>query len=84
MGYRSVSALAAAGMSDTRQMSFADLHTSQRDGVKGAEVIVSISTVAPATILPKHRLHTVVMKAESAPILVFRVLALGQPGRVLV
>lgn len=41
-------------MSDAGALMFADLLSSQLEGVEGTEVIVSITTVPPQTTLPKH------------------------------
>ena len=54
MAKSSVAAAAEAGTTQASPMMFADLLTSQLEGVEGTEVVVSITTVPPHTTLPKH------------------------------
>ena len=54
MDKSSVSAVAEAVKTNAGPLMFADLLTSQLEGVEGTEVIVSITTVPPHTTLPKH------------------------------
>ena len=54
MDKSSVVAVAEAGMNQASPMMFADLLTSQLEGVENTEVVVSITTVPPHTTLPTH------------------------------
>jgi quercetin dioxygenase-like cupin family protein len=54
MATASVAGLVEAGMGKARPMAFADLLTSQLEGVDNTEVVVSITTVPAHTTLPKH------------------------------
>lgn len=54
MDKSSVVAIAEAGMNQASPMMFADLLTSQLEGVENTEVVVSITTVPPHTTLPTH------------------------------
>ena len=49
-----VAAITEAGLNEATPMMFADLLTSKLEGAEGTEVVVSITTVPPHTILPKH------------------------------
>ena len=55
MAKSSVAAAAEAGTTQASPMMFADLLTSQLEGVEGTEVVVSITTVPPHTTLPVTR-----------------------------
>jgi quercetin dioxygenase-like cupin family protein len=54
MAKSSVAVLAEAGVTNPKQIMFADLLTKQLEGVENTEVVVSITTVPPNTTLPKH------------------------------
>jgi quercetin dioxygenase-like cupin family protein len=54
MDQSSIAAVAQAGKGNISPMMFADLLTSQLEGVEGTEVVVSITTVPPHTTLPRH------------------------------
>ena len=54
MDKSSVVAVAEAGMNQASPMMFADLLTSQLEGVENTEVVVSITTVSPHATLPTH------------------------------
>jgi quercetin dioxygenase-like cupin family protein len=54
MDKSSVVEMAAAEKGNVSPMMFADLLTSQLEGVENTEVVVSITTVPPHTTLPKH------------------------------
>ena len=79
MNNSTATAVKETHMNDTKALMFADLLSSQLEGVEGTEVIVSITTVPPQTTLPLASRRGVCLY----PRRLTRLMAGGQTGRNL-